>query len=122
MTGLTDRIVRYRRHLLEKKGVIVGYKLAINYRRLNYLFFKCLIKFQNLSAKRLHELKLYARQHPNVVHWLKVMGEWDLELEVEMPSIEEFYKMSNEIREKFSDIIQTFDAVLVSEEHAMTHA
>jgi Lrp/AsnC family transcriptional regulator len=121
-TGLSDRIVRYRRQLLENKGVIVGYKLAINYRRLNYLFFKCLIKFQNASGTRLNDLKLYARQHPNVVHWLKVLGEWDLELELEAPSIEEFYKISNEIREKFSDIIQTFDAVLVSEEHAITHA
>ncbi|MDI6721113.1 MAG: Lrp/AsnC family transcriptional regulator [Candidatus Aenigmarchaeota archaeon] len=122
MTGLTERIIRYRRQVLERKGVIVGYKLAINYRNLNYLFFKCLIKSQHADEKRLHEFKLYARQHPNVVHWLKVIGEWDIEIEIEMPSLEEFYKMSNEIREKFSDIIQTFDAVLVSEEHAVTHA
>jgi DNA-binding Lrp family transcriptional regulator len=121
-TGLTDRIVRYRRKILEKKGIIVGYKLAIDYRRLNYLFFKCLIKFQHASSKRMHDFKLYCRQHPNVVHWLKVIGEWDLELEIEMPSISEFYKVSNEIREKFADIIQTFDAVLVSEEHAIAHA
>ena len=57
-----------------------------------------------------------------MVHWLKVLGEWDLELEIEAPSVEEFYKISNEIREKFSDIIQTFDSVLVSEEHFLTHA
>ncbi len=121
-TGLTERIIRYRKKLLEKKGIIVGYKLAINYRKLNYLFFKCLIKFQKANEKRLHELKLYAREHTNVVHWLKVIGEWDLELEIEAPSIEEFYRISNDIREKFADIIQTFDAVLVSEEHAITHA
>lgn len=122
MTGLTDRIVRYRRHLLGKKGIIVGYKIAINYRKLNYLFFKCLIKVQNANEKRLHDLKLYARQHPNVVHWIKVIGEWDLELELEAPSVEEFYNITNEIREKFSDIIQTFDSVLVSEEHSISHA
>src|SRR3989338_98884 len=104
-TGLTDRIVRYRRAQLEKRGLIVGYKIAINYRKLNYFFFKCLIKFQSANAKRLNDLKLYARQHPCAVHWLKVMGEWDLELEIEAPSIEEFYHISNEIREKFSYII-----------------
>ncbi|MFH0949542.1 MAG: Lrp/AsnC family transcriptional regulator [Candidatus Aenigmatarchaeota archaeon] len=122
MTGLTDRIVRYRKKQLEKKGIIVGYKLAINYRLLNYLFFKCLIKFQNFDKKRIRDLKLYARQHPNVIHWLKVIGEWDLELEIEAPSIDEFYSISNDFREKFSDIIQTFDAALVSEEHSITHA
>ncbi len=122
MTGLTDRIVRYRKQLLEKRNILVGYKLAINYRKLNYLFFKCLIKVQNVNEKWLHELKLYARQHPNIIHWIKVLGEWDLELELEVPSIEEFYNISNEIREKFSDIIQTFDSVLVSEEHSISHA
>lgn len=121
-TGLTDRIVRYRRQQLEKSGVIVGYKLALNYRKLNYLFFKCLVKLQNANEKRLHDLKLFARQHPNVVHCLKVVGEWDMELEIEAPSMEEFYNISNEIREKFSDIIQTFSSVLVSEEHSITHA
>ncbi len=122
ITGLSDRIINYRRKILEKNGIIVGYKLAISYRKLNYLFFKCLIRFQNTSKKKLHEFKLYARQHPNVVHWIRVVGEWDLELEIEMPSIDEFYRMTNEIKEKFSDIIQTFDAVLVSEEHLVTHA
>jgi len=119
ITGLTDRIVRYRKAALEKKGVIVGYKLAINYRKLNYLFFKCLIKLQGLDEKKLHRMKLYARQHPNIIHWIKVIGEWDLELEVEAPSVEEFYRIASEIREQFSDVIQTFDAVLVSQEHAM---
>ncbi len=117
MTGLTDRVVRYRKSILKKKGVIVGYKLVVNYRKLNNLFFKCLIKLQNADEKRLHDLRSYARQHPNVVHWLRVLGEWDVELEVEISSIDEFYEISNEIRNRFSDIIQTFDTVLVTEEH-----
>src|SRR3989338_69057 len=122
LTDLTDRVVRYRKQMLEKRGILVGYKLAINYRKLNYLFFKCLIKFQNADEKRIKDFKLYVRRHPNIIHWIKVLGEWDLELELEVPSVEEFYNISNEIREKFSDIIQTFDSVLVSEEHAISHA
>lgn len=119
MTGLTERIVRYRRKSLEKDGVIVGSKLALNYRKLGHMFFKCFIKSQHLTQNRLLGLKAYARQHPNIVDWSKVLGEWDIELEIEVPSIHDFYRISNEIRHKFSDVIQTFDSVLVSEEHVV---
>lgn len=121
-TGLSERVVRYRKKQLERRGVLVGYKLALDYRKMNYVFFKCLIKFQGITKERMDELRNYARMHPNVVHWLKVLGEWDLELELEAPSLLEFYRVANEFKIKFNDVIQTFDASLVSEEHAIKHA
>ncbi|MCX6815581.1 MAG: Lrp/AsnC family transcriptional regulator [Candidatus Aenigmarchaeota archaeon] len=121
MTGLTERIVRYRKSLLEKKGLIVGYKLVIDYRKLGNMFFKCFIKLQNANEKHLHSLRMYARQHPNVVHWLRVLGEWDLELEIEVPSVDKFYEISNDLRNRFSGIIQTLNTVLVTEEHLTRH-
>jgi hypothetical protein len=75
-----------------------------------------------MTPEKMKAFKMYCRQHQNVVHWLKVLGEWDLELEIEAPSIQEFYVISNEIRHKFSDIIQIFDPVLVSQEHKISHA
>lgn len=122
ITGLTERVVRYRKKQLENNGILVGYKLAINYRKLDYVFFKCLIKFQKMTREKMKEIKNYARMHPNVIHWLKVIGEWDLELELEAPSMEEFYEVANDFRVRFNDTIQTFDAALVSQEHAIKHA
>ncbi len=119
--GLTDRVVRYRKRLLEKRGVIVGYKLFINYRKLNYILYKCLIKLQNADSKRFHDLLLYARQSPNVVYWQRVLGEWDVELDIEVPSIEEFYGIANDIRYRFSDIVQKFDTLLITEDIAVRH-
>ncbi len=115
--GLSDRVIRYRRKLLEKKGVIVGYKIVTDHKKLGCLFFKCLIKMRNADKKRLSDFRVYVRQHPNIIHWLKVLGEWDTELELEVSSISEFYGISNEIRNKFSDIISTFDSLLITEEH-----
>ena len=120
-TQLTDRIVRYRKKILENKSVIVGYKLFINYRKLGYMFFKCLIKLQGTSPERFRDMLLYARQHPNVVYWQKVLGEWNVELDIEVSSIEEFYTIANEIRYKFSDIVQKFDTLLVKEDTAVSH-
>ncbi len=119
--GLTDKVVRYRKKMLEKKGVIVGYKLFIDYRRLGYTLFKCLVKLRGASPQRFHELLLYARQHPNVVYWQRVLGEWDVELDIEVSSMEEFYAIASEMRYRFSDIVQRFDTLLVTEDIALPH-
>jgi len=119
--GLTDRIVRYRKKTLDKREVIVGYKLFIDYRKLGYMLFKCLVKLQGAGPERFHDLLLYARQHPNVVYWQKVLGEWHVELDVEVASVEEFYSIANDMRYKFSDIVQKFDTLLVTEDTAIPH-
>lgn len=121
-TGLSERVIRYRRREMERKGVIVGYKLMINYRKLNYMFFKCFLVFRNLTRQRYSLFRGYIRMHPNVIYWIKILGPWDAELEIEVPSIEEFYSVANDIKDRFSDIIETFEASLVSQEHVLVHA
>lgn len=121
-TGLTERVVRYRRKYMEKNGIIVGYKLMIDYRRLNYIFFKCFVTFRNLTPGRYSLFRGYVRMHPNIIYWIKILGAWDAELEIEVPSIEEFYGVVNDIKDRFSDIIETFDSSLVSKEHVLVHA
>lgn len=113
-TGLTERIVRYRRAELEKKGIIVGYKLSINYRKLNYLFFKCFVTLRNLTPERYKLFRSCVRIHPNIIYWIKTICPWDVELEIEVPSTEEFYNIANEIKDKFSDIIDTFEPKFLS--------
>ena len=121
-TGLTERVIRYRRREMEKRGIIVGYKVSINYRKLNYLFFKCFVTFRNLTPERYRLFRGYIRMHPNIIYWIKTIGSWDTELEIEVPSIEEFYDIANDIKDRFSDIIETFEASLVSQEHVLVHA
>jgi len=121
ITNLTPRIIRYRRNDLTKRKIITGSKLVINYRKLGYLFFKCFITFKNSNEKRYNTFKSYIRNHPNMIYWIKTIGSWDLELEIEIPSIEKFYEVVDELKETFPDIIGSFDASLVSKEHAIMH-
>jgi len=120
--NIPEQVLRYRRKKLEKIGVIAGYKIVINYSKLNYLFFKCFIKFRNINDARYSTLREYVRIHPNIIYWIKTIGSWDAELEIETPSPQNFYKIVNEIREQFADIIETFESSLVSQEHKIAHA
>jgi len=121
-TKLTERIIRYRRKELERRGIIVGYKLAINYRKLGYLFFKCFVSFRNMDAQSYKQLRMYVHSHPNIIYWIKTIGSWDAELEIETPTAEEFYAFVTEFKEKFGLIIHHIDTSLISKEHTIAHA
>jgi len=120
--NLTPRVVRYAIKQLEKKGIISGYKLALDYQKINYLFFKLFINLQSASQTRINSFKQYCKQHPNFTYYVRVIGSWDMEHELEIESMKEFYKIQKDIRNKFSDIIQTMDSVIITYEYKIVHA
>ncbi len=119
---LTPKIVRYAIKKLEQKKIISGYKLAIDYQKMNYFFFKLFINLQSASQSRINSFKQYCKQHPNFTYWVKVIGSWDMEHEIEVESMQEFYKVIKDIRNKYSDIIQTMDSVNITHEYKLVHA
>ncbi len=120
--GITPRVIRYAIKKLENKKIISGYKLAINYSKMNYLFFKLFINLQSASDSRIFAFKQYCEQHPNFTYWVRVIGSWDMEHEIEVPSVQEFNKLLGEIRRNFSDIIQTMNSVMITHEYKLIHA
>lgn len=120
--NITPRVIRYSIAKLEKNKIISGYKLAINYQKINYLFFKLFIHLQNASEKRIRTFKQYCKQHPNFTYWVRVIGSWDMEHEIEVEKIKDFYKIIKDVRNKFSDIIQTIDSVIITHEYKLIHA
>lgn len=120
--NLTPRVVRYTISQLEKKQVITGYKIALNYQKIGYLFFKLLINLRSASAKRIASFKEYCKGHPNFTYWVAVIGEWDMENEIEVENMQEFYTILNDMRNKYSDIIQNIDWVIITKEHKLIHS
>src|SRR3989344_1812371 len=113
----TVRIINYRIKQLEKKRIILGYKIAINYDELGIKFFKTFIYLDNPTKERVNALIGYLEQNKNVIHHVKVLGNWDLEPEFEVWNEEEFDKILNDMKDKFSDIIKGVDIITISKEH-----
>lgn len=117
----TPRQVAYRINQLEKKGIIQGCKLSLNYQKLGIHFFKCFIKLKNPSEKRIAQFANYCRNNPNIIHYVRTVGRWDLEPEFEVGSPEQFYGLLREMRRVFADIIKTVNTILITEEHKFTY-
>lgn len=109
-------VVRYRLKQLESRGVILGYKYALNPKLMGYETCKTLITFKNITAEKRNLLINYCKMNPNLINIVLTIGPWDIELEFEVRNFEEYYSIMGDIQEKHSDIIKGYESVLFSSE------
>jgi Lrp/AsnC family leucine-responsive transcriptional regulator len=112
----TSRITSYRIKNLEKKGIILAYKITLNPRKIGNIFCKAIFYLGNITNKRLNEFMNYCHNIKQAVWPQRVLGAWDIELDVEVKGYEEFNDLLLDIKEKFSDIIINNDFLIVSKE------
>jgi len=117
----TARIIHYRIKELQKKNVITGFKIALNHEKLGIKFYKAFVHLNNPEKKQVQELTAYFHEHKNITHHLKVLGNWDLEPEFEVPSEQEFDIILEEIKNKFSKIITHIDVITILKEHKFVY-
>jgi len=114
-TGLNIKTVQRRVKDLEKKGVIQGYVTFLDPHKIGYNFFKLCIYLQNYETK-LNGFLAYCMELPNVIHIIESLGPWEVELEIETETLEDFYNLTHQIRNEYSDIIKKTESVIISNE------
>lgn len=115
-TGVSITVVRYRLKQLEQNKVILGYKYALNPKLLNYETCKALISFKNLNTEKRRQFVSYCKMNPNIINIVLTIGSWDMEIEFEVKNFDEYYKLMNDLQEKYGDIIKSYESVLFSSE------
>ena len=115
-THLTPRIVAYRIRAMRKGGIILQYRSSINLEKVNYIFVKAFIRLQDMTPESRRKILEYCKIHPNIVHNVICLGDWDLEPEFEVRSIEEFYCIISEMRDMFSGNIRDIESAIINRE------
>lgn len=116
----TVKIVTTRIKKLLKSGVINNFRLVIDYDKLGIHFYKTFFYLKNPDEPRLKQLLTKLNMNPNVIHNLKVIGDWDLEPEFEFEKEEEFQKTIQELKNEFSDVIQRISVLGILKEYKYT--
>ncbi len=106
-----NALKRIRR--LEESGVIQCYTIMVDHVRLGYPRYRTLVKFKNLTEKEERRFFTYCNLHPNIVHHLKVLGNWDLVIDIEAESMEKLREIVMDIKAVFSDIVQQIEPAYV---------
>lgn len=115
--SLTAKTVITRIKKLLKRGVLIGFKPALNVREINYMAFLLLIKCHNVIPEIEDKLVNYLKSHPNVVNMAKTLGEWDFEIHIEVKSWYVYRKIVIEIRQKFATLIQGVESIPIYESY-----
>jgi Lrp/AsnC family leucine-responsive transcriptional regulator len=114
--GLSAPAVVYRIKQLEKRGILSGYKIALDPHKLEYETCKCFIYLKNITSKRKKQLIEYCKLLPQLINTVQCVGPWDIEFEFEVKNFDQYYTLMHHIQNKFQDIIKNYESVLFKEE------
>jgi len=117
----SPRAINYRIKQMIKNKIILGFKIALNYEKLGIKFYKMFIYLDSPNKRRIQEFTNYLELNKNIITQVKVIGNWELEPEIETFSEEEFNNLLIELKDKFSDIISKIETITISKEHKFVY-
>jgi len=120
-TNLTRDVINYRLKKLRKDEIISQYRVLLNLNKTGHILYKIILRLKNLSSKKEEEFRYFVKSYPNGVQFLKLLGNWDIELEFEVENEEQLHEILLKIRNQFSEVIRDYDTLLIRKEHKLSY-
>jgi DNA-binding Lrp family transcriptional regulator len=97
--------LRHRLKRLEADQVIQGFIYRYNLAQMGAQSFRICITTKGGTRRGAKELFEFAKNHPNIVHFIEYMGPWDYELGVEVQDARDINQVIAALYERFEPII-----------------
>jgi len=115
----TIEIVRGRIKKLEEKGIILNYRISVDFNKLGLEFFKAIIYFRKLSKQDEKALFEWMRTHPNSLYYIRSLAPWEVEFEFAVENYQHFNKIINDLRKTFPHVIRNYEHLIMIYENWM---
>ncbi|MFT4311497.1 MAG: AsnC family transcriptional regulator [Candidatus Woesearchaeota archaeon] len=112
---LSRNAVKHRIKNLEKNKIIAGYKVFVNFEIFNKQAFKIFITYDNSKIEQEKGLLNYLKSIKGVLATLKLLGKWNLDIEIQSENVRELQDFLIELRTKF-DIIESYEIAQIIED------
>jgi Lrp/AsnC family leucine-responsive transcriptional regulator len=112
---LSSESVSIRITKLENERIINGYTLALNHSRMNQIHYKVFLYLNQVERQRIQEFLDSCRNSLNVSYLVKSLGEWEYELDIEVPDVTTYRKTMLRITEKHPGIIKDYVSIILTE-------
>lgn len=116
-TKLSIDIVNYRLKRLKEKQVINGFTLQLDLEKLGYEYYTIFLHTHKLDKMVEKKMITFATLHPNILYLVYVIGNHDLQLEMEVKNYAALEHNFKEFRREFSSIIREFEILRVTKEY-----
>lgn len=105
--GITSEAIRQRIKKLEKKGIILGYKINLNLPKIGYQGYR--VDFLLNSISRNVELFEYLKQHKYFYQINRSIGGADFETEIVVRNLNHLLEILEEVVREFKDVIKSYE-------------
>jgi len=116
-TKLTPNGVNQRIKTLEKKGIILSYRIMINYPLLNFLHYRIFLHLDDLTLEIKKKLINFIGNQKETSSITETIGYCDLEFRAILKNIQEFYNLIEKIRNEFPTLIKNYDSIIYYKFH-----
>lgn len=110
------RTIKARIKILEKRKILQGQTIFLDLVKLGFQLHKLCITFNNYSLENFNQVIDYCKQNSKIIHIIKSLGSWELELEVEEDSLQNVYNLIRQLKSEFSSLIKQIDLVTIIKE------
>jgi len=103
--GYTPGLIHRNYTKLVDEGVISKITYTINYDIIGLKLFRVLFKIKQFNKRRINALYDFCRENPNIINYVKAMGNWQLMLDIEIKNQDELRGLLRQMKHDFNDII-----------------
>lgn len=116
--GLTRNAVKYRIQQLEKKGIITGYQMMIDFRHFHRLSYKILIAYDHAYINQEKDVLLFIRQHTSTLAQARLLGRWNLDIELQPRDAKELQEFVIELRNRHP-LVKEYELIQIIEDYGL---
>ncbi len=117
IVNLTPNAVKERIKNLEKNKIILGYRVFINYQLLGFLHYRVFLHLENLTEETERKIIQFLKYNKTCVSITKTIGYCELEFRPIVKDVDEFYKLMEELRNKFADYLKDYESIIYYKMH-----
>ncbi|MFA5174245.1 MAG: winged helix-turn-helix transcriptional regulator [Candidatus Pacearchaeota archaeon] len=107
----TEIIIKNRLKKLKEKEVITQYRIGVDLNKLGLELYKAIIKLEKYTKEDEKRLLSYISSLPNVQYFIRNLSQIEPELIVN--NYQEYYKIIENLKKEFPEVIRTVDSVLM---------
>lgn len=101
----TPAVIQKHYNGLVKNKVITKTTYTLNYDKIDLKLFRVLFKIIQSNKNEIKDLYIFCEEHPNIINYVKTMGNWQLILDIEIKNNDELRDLLREMKYRFRNII-----------------
>jgi DNA-binding Lrp family transcriptional regulator len=115
--GLSADATNLRMKKLQKNGVVKKFQTVVDLSTLNYLLYSVFLKIDNYSDKRESQIRTFLYSVPNITFAERIIGNWDVRLQISCATPQEFERILQQIREFVGADLKYYNFTLMVKEY-----